>query len=72
MYLFKEARGHGIGGRLLRRALAFARNRGYRRMELETASVLKEAIALYAGAGFHPIERKHLANRCDQAFALDL
>ena len=72
MYLVKETRGHGIGGRLLRRALAFARNRGYRRMELETASVLKEAIALYAGAGFQPIERKHLANRCDQAFALDL
>ena len=72
MYLLRQTRGHGLGGRLLRRALAFARHRGYRRMELETASVLKEAIALYAGAGFVPIERKHLANRCDQAFALDL
>jgi len=72
MYLLKEARGHGIGGRLLQRALAFARNRGYRRVELETASALKEAIALYAGAGFVPIKRAHLAPRCDQAFALDL
>ena len=72
MYLVKEARGHGIGGRLLRRALAFARSRGYKRMELETASVLKEAIALYAGAGFRPIQRKHHAGRTDQAFALDL
>jgi molybdate transport system substrate-binding protein len=49
MYLLKEARGHGIGGRLLRRALA-----------------------LYAGAGFQPIKRPHLANRCDQAFVLEL
>lgn len=72
MYLLKEARGHGIGGRFLQRALAFARHHGYRRVELETASVLKEAIALYAGAGFVPIKRAHLANRCDQAFALDL
>jgi molybdate transport system substrate-binding protein len=72
MYVLKEARGHGLGGRLLRRSLAFARGRGFRRVELETASVLKEAIALYAGAGFQPIRRAHLANRCDQAFALDL
>ncbi len=72
MYLLPEARGHGIGGRLLRRALAFARGRGFSRVELETASELKEAIALYAGAGFQPIRRVHLAARCDQAFALDL
>jgi molybdate transport system substrate-binding protein len=72
MYLVRETRGQGLGGRLLRRALAFARGRGFRRVELETASVLKEAIALYAGAGFQPIRRAHLAARCDQAFALDL
>jgi molybdate transport system substrate-binding protein len=72
MYLRRDARRHGVGGRLLRRALAFAKGRGYARMELETASVLKKAIALYTGAGFRPIERKHLASRCDQAFALDL
>ena len=72
MYALKDARGHGLGGRLLRRALAFARNRGFKRVELETASVLKEAIALYAGAGFRPLTRKVVASRCDQAFALDL
>jgi len=72
MYLLPEARGHGLGGRMLRRAIAFARGRGFRRVELETASELKEAIALYAGAGFQPMRRAHLAARCDQAFALDL
>jgi molybdate transport system substrate-binding protein len=72
MYLRNDVRGLGLGGRLLARALAVARARGFRRIELETASVLKAAIALYTGAGFLPIERAHRASRCDQAFALDL
>jgi molybdate transport system substrate-binding protein len=72
MYVLRDARGYGLGGRLLRRALAFARGRGFKRVELETASVLKEAIALYAGAGFEPVRRAHLSERCDQAFALNL
>ncbi len=72
MYLVPGARGFGLGGRLLRRAMAFAKGRGFERMELETAAVLKEAIALYTGAGFEPIARKPLAPRCDQAFAITL
>lgn len=72
MYLRASARGHGVGARLLLRALAFARGQGFRRMELETASVLRDAIALYTRAGFQPIERTRLAGRCDQAFALEL
>jgi molybdate transport system substrate-binding protein len=71
MYLRGNVRGHGLGARLLRRALAFARGQGFRRMELETASVLKDAIALYTREGFRPVERTHLAGRCDQAYALD-
>lgn len=72
MYLVKGARRLGLGGRLLQRAIAFAKGRGYRRLELETASVLKDAIALYSGAGFKPIARPLTAKRCDQAFALEL
>jgi putative acetyltransferase len=72
MYVAPEARGHGLGGRLLRRALAFARGRGFRRVELETASVLKEAIGLYAGAGFQRLDRPLHTSRCNQAYALDL
>jgi molybdate transport system substrate-binding protein len=72
MYLVKDARGLGLGGRLLQRALAFAKGRGFRRMELETAAVLKDAIALYTGAGFRPIDRAHLAKRCDTVLALEL
>jgi molybdate transport system substrate-binding protein len=72
MYLVKGARRLGLGGRLLQRALAFAKGRGFQRMELETASVLKDAIALYSGAGFQPITRPLKAQRCDQAFELVL
>ena len=72
MYLAKEARGHGVGKRLLERALAFARGLGFRRVELETASVLERAIAMYTAAGFRPVERCPAAARCDQAYALDL
>ena len=72
MYLAREVRGLGLGKRLLDRALAFARGKGYARVELETASVLERAIALYAAAGFRPLERRPSACRCDRAFALEL
>lgn len=71
MYMLPAARGRGIGRRLLDRAVAFARGRGFRRIELTTASVLVEAIAMYRRHGFSPIQRE-MPNRCDQAFALSL
>lgn len=71
MYMLPAARGRGVGRRLLERAIAFARGRGFRRMELTTASVLVEAIAMYRRHGFTPIQRE-MPGRCDQAFALSL
>jgi molybdate transport system substrate-binding protein len=71
MYLLPAARHRGIGGRLLDRAVAFARGRGFRRIELTTASALVEAIAMYRRHGFMPIEREK-PSRCDQAFALEI
>lgn len=72
MYALKEARGQGLGRRLLDRALAFARARGFRRVELETASVLADAIAFYRKSGFLPRPGKLDTCRCDQAYYLDL
>jgi putative acetyltransferase len=72
MALLPAWRGQGLGRRLLERALAFARGRGYVRIELDTASSLKEAIALYRRAGFRPLVRPHAGTRCDLAFSLDL
>lgn len=72
MYLAREARGRGLGKRLLDRALAFARGAGFPRIELETASVLDAAIAMYEAAGFRALERRPSACRCDRAYAMDL
>ena len=73
MYLEPRLRGRGWGRRLLEQALAAARADGHRRVELETASVLKEAIRLYQQYGFARIDGcSPDAQRCDQSWALEL
>ena len=47
-----EARGHGVGGRLLKAAIRFSRNAGYRGILLWTVDDLDAARALYEKAGF--------------------
>ncbi|MCG3132267.1 MAG: hypothetical protein FLDDKLPJ_03100 [Phycisphaerae bacterium] len=53
-----EARGAGLGRRLLGDAVAFARTCGYRSILLWTVSALKTAAALYRAAGFEKVEDK--------------
>lgn len=53
-----EARGSGLGGRLLDEAVRFCRERGFRSVFLWTISELKAAAHLYRRAGFTPTERK--------------
>lgn len=72
MYLHRDHRGKGLGKRLLEHALAEARRLGFKRVTLETASVLKEAIRLYEAYGFQPYTPAHLSRRCDQAYILEL
>ena len=72
MYLRGDCRGRGLGKMIMRRVLDQARTLGFRRVELETASVLKEAIALYESFGFRPFQPEHLSSRCDSAMFLDL
>ncbi len=72
MYLAPALRGHGQGRRLLEWALARARELGFRRMTLETAAVLKDAIALYERNGFNPDCRSLHSCRCDTGYARDL
>jgi putative acetyltransferase len=52
MYLLPEARGRGLGGRMLHHCLEAARVRGYRRCYLETLSSMDPAQQLYARSGF--------------------
>ncbi|MBI1731472.1 MAG: GNAT family N-acetyltransferase [Gammaproteobacteria bacterium] len=72
MYLTPAVRGKGLGRRLLEDLLAMARSRGHRRVVLDTASVLKEAIALYRSRGFQPYDNPDRVQRCDQSMFLKL
>jgi len=55
MGVLADARGTGLGRRLLDNALATAAARGARRMVLEVATNNAAARALYLGAGFEPV-----------------
>jgi molybdate transport system substrate-binding protein len=72
MYVAASDRRQGIARRLLERMTAFARSRRFQRMELETASTMRAAAALYRAAGFEPSAEPPRAGGCDLAFALDL
>ena len=72
MYLHRSYRARGLGKLLLEKALSQARELGFTKVVLETASVLKEAIGLYKSYGFVEYEAEHLSSRCDQAYMLEL
>lgn len=54
MAVLPEARGLGVGRRLLAEVDAYARAQGHRRLTLSSTPFLDAALALYASAGFVP------------------
>jgi GNAT superfamily N-acetyltransferase len=52
LFVSEEARGHGLGRALVDGAIERARERGCRRMELDTGETNEAARALYEAAGF--------------------
>jgi GNAT superfamily N-acetyltransferase len=56
MYVAPAARGRGVGKALLDGLEAAARDRGWTTLRLETGPRQPEAIGLYTGAGYRPIE----------------
>jgi putative acetyltransferase len=57
MYFVKEARGHGVGEKLLRRCLTFAKEAGYQLCYLETLTGMDQAQKLYERLGFARIPK---------------
>jgi len=65
-------RGRGIGRKLLEHAVRAARARGYRRLELDTRTMFKEAIHLYEATGWIKSPDPPAARQCDAFYSLDL
>jgi putative acetyltransferase len=64
MYLLPEARGKGLGKFLLLQLEQTIKQKGFKEIWIETATVLKEAVQLYEHYGYEPttgVETK----RCD-------
>lgn len=57
-----KARGRGLGKRLVRECIAFARDKGYRRLVLWTQSNLAAARAIYQSCGFRLVKRERHAS----------
>ncbi len=75
MYFRPEARGRGLGERMLRQCLAFAREAGYRTCYLETLAAMTQAQTLYRRLGFQPRDTPLGATGhfgCDRWYTLEL
>ena len=76
LYVEPEARGHGIGAKLVNGCIERARELGYRQLTLWTNDILLSARRIYQAAGFRLIaqERHHSFghNLVGQTWILDL
>ena len=72
MYFDPKLRGRGVGKKMLEKMIEQARARGFKRIYLETANILKAAAALYEKYGFQPTTEGIHSARCDAAYFLEL
>lgn len=69
MYLHPQARGQGLGRRLLDEAVAFCRRAGGRRIVLDTHDLMARAIAFYEANGFVRDDAQIRGARCTRGYA---
>ena len=72
MWVSPDARGLGVGRRLLTEVEERARAAGCRRARLDTNGSLVEAIAMYRSVGYEPVERFNDEPHATHWFARDL
>lgn len=58
LILAPEARGHGVGRKLVAACIRFARAKGYRKLVLWTQDDLTAARAIYVAAGFRLVKKE--------------
>ena len=71
MYLLPQVRGQGLGRFLLAQLEQAAAVRRFEEVWVETATVLKEAVALYEKNAYHPMSGVE-TDRCDKVYCLVL
>lgn len=67
MYLLPQARGKGLGKFLLFQLEQTIKEKGFKEIWIETASVLKEAVQLYEHSGYEPTTGVE-THRCDLVY----
>ncbi len=68
LFLLPESRGLGIGKKLIKECLEYAKNKGYKKCYLDTLTSMKSAIALYEKLGFQHLDTAlegTIHNGCD-------
>jgi N-acetylglutamate synthase-like GNAT family acetyltransferase len=59
LYVEPQARGSGLGRRLTRECIQFAKQKGYRKLNLWTNEILVAARAIYVAEGFELVAEEH-------------
>lgn len=71
MYLNQNFQGMGLGNIMIENSFKIAKSLGYKRMILQTNSVLYKAIKLYKKYGFEEL-KEEVCERCDLAMVRDI